>query len=141
MSKNWVTDVGRIHEKYGAHEWVKNNPTLLEKFLEFRLKFLQEELEETIKAAHDYNPEEIVDGLIDLCVVAIGTLDLFGIDSHKAWNEVLRANMEKRLGVKESRPNPLGFPDLIKPENWEPPSHEENHGLFTALIHEEANEV
>ena len=98
-------------------------------FLEFRLKFLQEELDETRAAAlFDSNPEEVVDGLIDLCVVAIGTLDAFGVDSHKAWNEILRANMEKEVGVKESRPNPLGLPDLIKPEGWVGPSHRDNHG-------------
>ena len=73
------------------------------------------------------------DGLIDLCVVAIGTLDLFGIDAHKAWQEVHSANMSKEVGVKESRPNPLGLPDLIKPEGWTAPSHEYNHGLLNNI--------
>ena len=72
--------------------------------------------------------EEIVDGLIDLCVVAIGTLDAFNVDGNKAWDEVLKANMQKEVGVKESRPNPLGLPDLIKPEGWEAPSHKGNYG-------------
>jgi hypothetical protein len=58
----------------------------------------------------------------------IGTLDAFGIDSEKAWDEVLKANMKKEVGVKETRPNPLGLPDLIKPEGWTAPSHEDNHG-------------
>jgi len=132
MSKDWVKDMYDMHEKYGVHEWMeknKDNKELMSKFLEFRLKFLQEELEETRAAAlFDRNPEEVVDGLIDLCVVAIGTLDAFGVDSHKAWNEILRANMEKEVGVKESRPNPLGLPDLIKPEGWVGPSHRDNHG-------------
>jgi predicted HAD superfamily Cof-like phosphohydrolase len=74
--------------------------------------------------------EEIVDGLIDLCVVAIGTLDLFEVDAHKAWDEVLKANMSKKVGVKESRPNPLGLPDLIKPEGWVGPDHTGNTGKF-----------
>jgi len=77
--------------------------------------------------------EEIVDGLIDLCVVAIGTLDAFGVDPYKAWDEVLRANMAKEVGVKPTRPNPLGVPDLIKPDNWEAPSHEGNHGKLNDL--------
>jgi predicted HAD superfamily Cof-like phosphohydrolase len=132
MSKDWVKDMYDMHEKYGVHEWMeknKDNKELMSKFLEFRLKFLQEELEETRAAAlFDRNPEEVVDGLIDLCVVAICTLDAFGVDSHKAWNEILRANMEKEVGVKESRPNPLGLPDLIKPEGWVGPSHRDNHG-------------
>jgi hypothetical protein len=36
--------------------------------------------------------------------------------------------MAKSPGVKEGRPNPFGLPDLIKPEGWEAPNHEGNHG-------------
>jgi|TARA_R110002167_G_scaffold331_2_gene1576 fructose-1-phosphate kinase PfkB-like protein len=128
MSKNWVQDIAEMHNKYGVKEWVNNNPDKLEELLHFRISFLKEEYEETFKAAGEKDPEEIVDGLIDLCVVAIGTLDAFGIDSEKAWNAVLKANMAKEVGVKETRPNPLGLPDLIKPEGWTAPSHEDNHG-------------
>jgi|TARA_R110000744_G_scaffold87596_3_gene171030 hypothetical protein len=128
MSKNWVQDIAEMHNKYGVKEWVNNNPDKLEQLLHFRISFLKEEYEETFKAAGEKDPEEIVDGLIDLCVVAIGTLDAFGIDSEKAWNAVLKANMAKEVGVKETRPNPLGLPDLIKPEGWTAPSHEDNHG-------------
>lgn len=130
MSKDWVQDINDMHSKYGVHEWVKNNPEKLKEYLMFRLRFIEEELTETFEAASANDPEEIVDGLIDICVVAIGTLDAFGIDAHKAWNEVHKANMAKEVGVKESRPNPLGLPDLIKPEGWVAPSHEKNHGLF-----------
>jgi len=130
MSNDWVMDMFRMHEKYGVHEWVKNNPEKLKEFLEFRLKFLQEELDETRKAAAANDAEEIVDGLIDLCVVAIGTLDAFGVDAHAAWDEVLKANMAKEVGIKPERPNPLGLPDLMKPEGWQPPSHEGNTGKF-----------
>jgi len=74
------------------------------------------------------NPEEVVDALIDLCVVAIGTLDAYGVDSNKAWDEVLKANMSKEPGIKPERPNPLGLPDLMKPEGWVAPSHVGNYG-------------
>jgi predicted HAD superfamily Cof-like phosphohydrolase len=107
---------------------------MLRTFLRFRLDFLHEELQETEKAAQSGIPldqEEIVDGLIDLCVVAIGTLDALGVDAHKAWNEVHKANMTKEVGVKPSRPNPLGLPDLIKPEGWVGPSHDGNYGHLT----------
>lgn len=127
MSKDWVADIHNMHEHYGMLERFKNF-TEEEKrlFLQFRANFLQEELDE-LKANMD-NPEEVVDALIDLCVVAIGTLDTYGIDAHKAWDEVLTANMNKRVGIKEGRPNPLGLPDLMKPEGWQPPSHAGNHG-------------
>ena len=77
MSKNWVQDIADMHDKYGVQEWVKNNPDKLEALLHFRISFLKEEYEETFKATGEKDPEEIVDGLIDLCVVAIGTLEAF----------------------------------------------------------------
>ena len=126
-------DINFMHTKYGVHEWIKqnkDNPELLTKFLKFRLSFLMEELQETEKAVDEKDSEEVVDGLIDLVVVALGTLDAFGVDTYRAWDEVLRANLDKEVGVKESRPNPLGMPDLIKPEGWEAPTHRGNHGII-----------
>ena len=142
MMNQWHNDIHDMHEKYGVHDWVKEELnredkdwSKLNKFLDFRLKFLQEELDETRAAAIlDKNPEEIVDGLIDLCVVAIGTLDAFGVDAQKAWEEVHNANMAKERGVKESRPNPLGLPDLIKPEGWKGPNHVDNTGYLRDAI-------
>jgi len=122
-----------MHAKYGVHEWVKNNPEKLEQLLHFRVAFLKEEFDETFKATGEKDAEVIVDGLIDLCVVAIGTLDVMGIDADEAWYNVHKANMAKEVGVKESRPNPLGLPDLVKPEGWKAPDHTGNHGLLVNL--------
>ena len=135
MSTNWVTDINKMHTKYGVHEWVKTAPQEhLKEFLKFRLDFINEELQESLKAFDEKDPEEIVDGLLDICVVAIGTLDAFKIDGHKGWDKILEANMAKEVGVKEGRPNPLGLPDLIKPEGWQAPSHEGNHGLLVEIF-------
>lgn len=119
-----------MHQKYGVNEWVKNNPDKLAQYLTFRLMFLQEELTETFTATNNLDAPEIVDGLIDLIVVAAGTLDAFEIDGKKAWKEVYKANMAKEVGVKPSRPNPLGLPDLIKPEGWQAPNHDDNVGIL-----------
>lgn len=133
MSKDWVKDIYLMQGKYLTRQWVKDNPEKLKDFLAFRLDFLEEELTETVKAFAENDAEELVDGLIDLCVVAIGTLDAFGVDPYKAWDEVLQANMAKEVGEKPSRPNPLGVPDLVKPEGWTGPSHEGNHGKFNDI--------
>lgn len=130
MSNDWVKDIHDMQTKYKTREWVENNQDKLRQFLEFRIDFLQEELDETSGALVNTDAEEIVDGLIDLCVVAIGTLDAFGVDPYKAWDEVLKANMQKEVGRKVTRPNPLGVPDLVKPDNWEAPSHKGNYGKF-----------
>lgn len=129
MSFDWVKDIANMHKHYNVHPAMeKMDSEKLKTFLQFRINFLQEELDEmkTAKSA-----EDVVDALIDLCVVAIGTLDCFKVDSYKAWDEVLVANMNKEVGIKPERPNPLGLPDLIKPEAWIAPSHAGNHGMLT----------
>jgi hypothetical protein len=133
MSDKWAKDISEMQYKFKTKLWMfnnQNNQEALDKYLEFRLKFLNEELRETEAAFTNRDAEEIVDGLIDLCVVAIGTLDAFGVDANKAWNEVLKANLSKEVGIKPERPNPLGLPDLVKPEGWQAPNHEDNHGKF-----------
>lgn len=132
MSKNWVKDIAQMHEKFGVNEKVNEfDNEKLKEFARFRINFLEEELNElkTAKSA-----EDVVDALVDLCVVAIGTLDSFGVDAYKAWNRVHSANMKKEVGVKESRPNPLGLPDLVKPKGWRAPSHKNNVGSFGKLV-------
>ena len=99
----------------------------LRKFLLFRTNLLEEELNE-LKEAN--RAEDVVDALIDLAYVALGTLDLFNIDIDKAWDKVHSANMEKKTGVKKGRPNPFGLPDLVKPEGWKEPNHEDNVGFI-----------
>ena len=39
----------------------------------------------------------------------------------------------KEVGIKQGRPNPLGLPDLIKPEGWTPPDHSGNYGKIGNL--------
>ena len=136
MSKDWVKDINEMQYKYGVHKWIhdnRDNKENLRRYLEFRIDFLREELDETEADLVSMDSEEIVDGLIDLCVVAIGTLDAFGVDPYKAWDEILRANLSKEVGVKPERPNPMGLPDLIKPEDWEGPDHSDNHGKLNNI--------
>lgn len=144
MSANWVNDIAELHAKFGVREVVRTfDKDKLQAFLDFRVKFLQEELDElkTAKSADD-----VVDALIDLCVVAIGTLDVMQMNPYEAWNRVHAANMNKEVGIKASRPNPLGLPDLIKPtmdthgRDWVAPTHVDNVGVL-ALLFEEARAV
>ena len=135
MSTNWFKDMQAMHKKYGVDEWMKKEKnsdwSRLNKFMNFRIKMMQEELDETKVAFKNKDQEEIVDGIIDMCVFAIGTLEVFGVDANKAWDQVLKANISKEVGIKEGRPNPLGLPDLVKPEGWEGPTHKGNHGNIT----------
>lgn len=137
---DWVTDMRQMHSKFKVRECVEQfDQEKLRKFLEFRINFLQEELDEMKKAFAEGGPnaaDDTVDALIDLCVVAIGTLDAYKVDSDLAWRRVHQKNMEKEIGIKESRPNPLGLPDLIKPQGWTAPSHADNVGLLGKVFKE-----
>lgn len=138
MSTNWVADIAEMHIKYGVREAVNQfDAEKLRAFLDFRIKFLQEELDE-LKTAK--NADDVVDALVDLCVVAIGTLDVMNLNTYEAWNAVHRANMNKEVGIKASRPNPLGLPDLIKPDGWEAPTHFDNVGVLATLFQPDQGE-
>ena len=105
---DWANDIYMMHNKFGVKEWFeanKDDKVKMQNYLLFRLGMIREELDETCDAFKKGDPEEIVDGLIDLCVFAIGTLDVFGVDAHKAWDAVYEANMAKSPGIKEGRPN------------------------------------
>jgi predicted HAD superfamily Cof-like phosphohydrolase len=131
MSADLIHDMYMMHNKFGVHEWFEKNKhdkDLMDKYLEFRLSMCKEELDETVAAYAAKDSEEVVDGLIDLVVFALGTLDVFGVDAKAAWDKVYEANMAKSPGIKPGRPNKFGLPDLIKPEGWQAPSHEGNHG-------------
>ena len=88
MSMNWAADMAAMHQKFGVNPVVRNfDKEKARAFLEFRIRFLQEELDEMKKALNDYDSgtidavsaaDDTVDALIDLCVVAIGTLDEIG---------------------------------------------------------------
>jgi len=128
----WVRNIAEMHTRFGVNPVIRNlDKEKLAAFLKFRIDFLQEELTEMKDAK---NADDVVDALIDLCVVAIGTLDAFEINSDLAWDRVHEKNMAKTPGIKASRPNPLGLPDLIKPPTWQPPSHKDNVGLLSKLF-------
>lgn len=101
--------------------------------LRFRMQLLREEFEETWTAFLNKDSEELVDGHIDLLVIALGNLYLAGVDIEKAWGEVFRANMSKVRGVKPGRENSGGF-DVMKPEGWVAPSHQDNHGVLDEVL-------
>tara|TARA_R110001606_G_scaffold199387_1_gene347062 strand:- start:4393 stop:4800 length:408 start_codon:yes stop_codon:yes gene_type:complete len=131
-----VKDIEAMHKKMSVYEEVDRlaEEGGLSDLLRFRVSMLTEEYEETLAALRANDPEEVVDGLTDMLVVILGTMDLFDIDAPKAWDQVMAANLAKEPGIKPGRPNPLGLPDLMKPPGWEAPSHEGNHGLLPKVL-------
>ena len=132
---SWSTDIKTMHGRFGVHDWLDNStPEDRKELMKLRMRMLSEEFNETLQAYLQGDAEEMIDGLVDLCVIAIGTMDIANVDADRAWKSVLTANLSKSPGVKPGRPNPLGLPDLIKPDNWVAPSHSGNHGDLERII-------
>ena len=89
--------------------------------LHFRLKFLLEELHELKVDASKDDMEGILDALVDLVYVALGTAWLLNLNFAGAWKLVHEANMAK---VRAERPEDSkrgSLFDVIKPKGWKKP--------------------
>jgi predicted HAD superfamily Cof-like phosphohydrolase len=131
--QDWVHCLEQLHAKFGDLPVIVGEmaPEVRKAWYEFRVAFLQEELDE-LRAAK--TAEDAVDAVIDLCVVAVGTLHAFGVDAREAWRRVQEANMAKVPGQNPSRPNAFGLPDLVKPDGWLAPDHSGNTGLLSRVV-------
>ena len=128
-----IRDIEAMHAHHDVHPCIKQfSLDQLRAFLEFRIAFVREEYNELVAAK---TAEDAVDALIDITVIAIGTLDLMQVDITRAWQKVHAANMAKQVGVTSHRSNLIGLPDLVKPEGWIAPDHAGNVGLFAKLFH------
>ena len=92
----------------------------------FRLRFLNEELQEFSVAVSSCDRVAALDALIDLVYVAMGTALFMGV-SPSQWTEsfeaVHRANMTKmRVARPADSKRGSGF-DVVKPPGFIPPEH------------------
>ena len=96
MTDNY-RDVGEFHRRFHlAHANDKTAPRLIDHALvEYRLRFLHEELEELEEGYTKRDLAKIADALVDLVYVALGTAHLHGLPWQALWREVQRANMTK----------------------------------------------
>lgn len=87
-----------------------------------RITMLKEEFREYLDAEMANDPVEILDGLLDIIVIAWGTaLKYYGdIKAHAGASEVVRSNLSKvdgSLGPIQRREDGK----ILKPEGWTPP--------------------
>ncbi len=132
-----LNDIKEMHNKFQVTEFIKNNSDnklLLKQFLKFRLDFIKEELNETFDAYFNKNDVEVLDGLIDILVVTLGTLDAFKCDTYKAWENIHNSNMSKTPGVNLTRPNNFSLPDMVKGKNFKKPEINNYTGLLKNIL-------
>ena len=137
-----VSDVAAFHAKFGLT--YDGPPRVLDDALgEFRKKFLQEELAEYKEAMYmasynvQFRPEKItenlasmLDALVDLVYVAVGTAEYHGFPFAEAWRRVQTANMAKERAASAADSKRGHAFDVVKPKGWIAPDHTdlvENH--------------
>lgn len=129
-----IKDIKDLNKRFDITNTVRNmEPDLKQEYLDFRISFLQEELAELLQSRDYKQWDGVVDALIDLVVVALGTLESFDIDINKAWTRVHFANMLKEKGINNTRDNRFNLPDLVKPESWQEPYHYDNVGTLEEI--------
>ena len=132
MTDSISTDIRALNTHAGLNTWMKSADSKSKAaWLQFRMSLLKEEYNEGVAAIDAQDEAEFVDAMIDIMVIASGTLDALDVDIDQAWSAVQAANMSKVPGVKSGRPNPLGLPDLTKPVGWSAPDHNNNTGTLT----------
>lgn len=90
--------------------------------MEFRLKFLSEELLELAQAVGRSDREQAADALVDLVYVALGTAVMMGLPWDDLWVEVHQANMRKVRTESAQASKRGSIYDVVKPKGWEPPN-------------------
>lgn len=122
-----IEDVEQFHDKFKLEKRLLNTPVDPD-LMKVRIRFLAEELKEVNKAAAEGDLEEVLDGLVDLVYVAVGTAFLFNLDFPNAWKNVQEANMAK-VQASADNPGKRGYArDIVKPPGWKKPDHAQ---LFT----------
>ena len=120
-------DVGAFHRKFGLARPAV--PSFLpDHAAEFRRKFMQEELDEWVKAVRERDMHGAADALVDLAYVVHGTADMMGIPWYPVWAEVQRVNMMKERAKSASQSKRGSSLDVIKPPGWTPPDHTPTFG-------------
>ena len=117
---DWANDIYMMHNKFGVKEWFEKNKDdkdLMATYLKFRLSMCQEELGETLDAFDNKDPEEIVDGLIDMCVFDVLSVAIWLASNYVCFTGVLCTNVN--LGFTRSRSLLVCFSVRVVGAFWE----------------------
>lgn len=121
-------DVGAFHAKFELPHAEDGGPPepLSMSDLTFRIGFMLEELTEFARAASQNDLPKMLDALVDLTYVALGTAHLKRLPFNEAWAEVQRANLakERAASADDARSARGHRLDVVKPVGWKPPDIE-----------------
>lgn len=118
--QSYYMDVYDFHRKFELPRPEGFRPLSYELFC-FRKRFMYEELEEFVDAYCAQDHAKVLDALVDLVYVAIGTAVMMGADFNAAWSLVHAANMEKVRATRAEDSKRGSTYDVIKPPGWKAP--------------------
>lgn len=127
IRSNLFEDVRQFHAKFGltTYQWhAGQKPQMLDgPTSDFRIKFMQEELNEFGDALVEGDMAKAADALADLVYVALGTAHMMRVPFDAIWAEVQRANMAKVRATGADDPLSIrkNSLDVVKPPGWQPP--------------------
>ena len=117
-------DVGLFHEKFGLDNTACHPPgprVLPSELIDFRLNFIDEEVEELHQGLAANDPAAVADALVDLAYVVHGFAHLLGLPWQELWDAVQAANMAKERATDATQTARGGTFDVVKPAGWTPP--------------------
>jgi hypothetical protein len=119
-------DIVDFHAKFGIP--CAPTPSLLghnlgddrdpQEMVDFRLKFLEEELQEFRDGVAAGDQAQCLDALVDLVYVAMGTARIMGMPWIPAWVAVQTANMQKVRAERAGDSKRGTSYDIVKPAGW-----------------------
>lgn len=118
---NMSKDIRAFHEKFGLGVEPGEPRMLSKELVDFRIKFMQEELDEYRLACEEGNMVKAFDALIDLGYVLMGTVYLHRFPYGQGWQFVHYCNMMKERVERAEQSKRGSTFDVIKPEGWEGP--------------------
>lgn len=117
---NMFRDIVEFHVKFRLKP--PTDPDEIEELLDFRTKFMEEELEEFKNAT---TSADRFDALLDLVYVAMGTAFLLKYPWDYGWTKVHEANLKKVRARSASDSKRGSRFDVVKPIGWKAPSFAE----------------
>lgn len=109
-----------FHQKFGLDK-PETPGDLDHDTFRFRVGFMNEELSEYMLAWENNDIEGMLDALVDLTYVVLGTAYMHGFDFNEAFKRVHEANLKKIRANHSSESKRGSALDVVKPEGWEPP--------------------
>lgn len=116
-----IGNVQEFHEKFGLPQGDADQLTGNFAALEFRVKFMKEELVEFIEAMGEEDRVKAFDALLDLAYVVYGTALFMGVTPgqwHAGMHAVHSANMAKVRVANAGESKRGSAFDVRKPEGW-----------------------